>query len=120
MLSVQNYISFLEFLLQCNISPRSISNYASDIKSDNRAVVDVLNSNRTRDHTLGAILCEVLMLQAVWSIELKVVHVMGECNPVADALSRVHMSKCFDCINELKCQGFTEVEVSLADFMLTL
>ena len=32
-LSVQNYISFLEFLLQCNISPRSISNYASAIKS---------------------------------------------------------------------------------------
>ena len=61
---------------------------------------------------------EILMLQAVWGIELKVVHVMGECNPVADALSRVHMSKCFDCITELKSQGF--IEVDLADFMLTL
>ena len=69
---------------------------------------------------LGAVLREILMSQALWSIELKVVHVMGECNPVTDALSRVHMSKCFDCIAELRELGYKEVEVSVADFLLTM
>ena len=83
-------------------------------------MVDILSSNRKRDPILGAILREILMLQALWSIELKILHIMGECNPVADALSRVHMSKCYDCIEDLREQGYIEVEFSLADFLLNL
>ena len=33
MLSVENLIAFLEFLVGCNLSPRAISNYVSAIKS---------------------------------------------------------------------------------------
>ena len=32
-LSVENLLSFLEFLVACNLSPRAVSNYASSIKS---------------------------------------------------------------------------------------
>ena len=32
-LSVANYLGFLEFLVACNLSPRAVANYASGIKS---------------------------------------------------------------------------------------
>ena len=68
------------------------------ILCDNKAVVDVIEGNRTRDRVLGVILREILMLQAKMNIQLKVEHVMGEKNPTADALSRVHMAKCSVCM----------------------
>ena len=57
---------------------------------DNHAVVDILDSNRTRDGILGVILREILMIQATFNVQAKVVHIMGENNPIADSLSRVY------------------------------
>ena len=64
---------------------------------DNRVVVDVLGGNRTRDGELGALLREILLEQALSNIQVTVKHVRGENNPIADALSRVHMGKSVDC-----------------------
>ena len=61
---------------------------------------------------LGCILKESLMLQAKMNIQLKVLHFRGEANPIAEALSRVHMSKCEECINELCRIGYEQFKVT--------
>ena len=87
---------------------------------DNRAVVDILARSRTQDGELGAILREILMVQAICNIQLIVKHVMGESNPVADALSRVHMVKSVQCKTALLGRGFKECVVPRNAFILNL
>ena len=81
------------------------------IYCDNHAVVDVIGGNKTRDSELGAILREILMLQARANVHLKVLHVRGEVNVIADKLSRIHMDKCEECILELCSKGHERVYV---------
>ena len=83
-----------------------------DIWCDNSAVVSVCASGKTRDGELGIILREILMLVAEKNIELRVKHIRGESNEYADALSRVHMGKCGDCIKKLLSQGYVRKQVS--------
>ena len=64
---------------------------------DNRVVVDVIRGGKTRDSKLGAIFREILMAQAMFNMQLLVQHVKGECNEIADALSRAHMIKSIEC-----------------------
>ena len=58
------------------------------IKCDNQAVVSVLTSGRTQDRILAAIARNILLELAVCDIKLKVIHVLGKDNPIADLLSR--------------------------------
>ena len=51
------------------------------------------------------------MEQTMYNIQLTVKHVRGESNPVADALSRVHMAKSRDCRLELLAKGCVEESV---------
>ena len=55
---------------------------------DNQASVEVLNSGRTRDRTLAAIARNIQLIAALSEIEIKVVHIPGKNNCVADLLSR--------------------------------
>ena len=88
------------------------------INCDYRAVVDVLDRHKTRDPELEAILRDVLMLQAKLNIYLVVKHVMGKCNPLADAISRVHMHKSVACINTLIQLGYKQREVEHSHYHL--
>ena len=58
------------------------------------------------------------MEQALFNIQLTVKHVKGESNPIADALSRVHMVKSVDCKRQLLSQGYVEegVDDSICSF----
>ena len=58
------------------------------IKCDNQAVVSVLTSGRTQDWMLAAIARNIFMEVVACDIELKVIHVLGKDNPIADPLSR--------------------------------
>ena len=71
---------------------------------------------KTRDKELGIILREILMVAAIKNIELRVKHVRGKQNDYADALSRVHMSKCYNCIEMLTERGCVRREVSDEEF----
>ena len=62
------------------------------IHCDNQAVVMVLNSGRTRDTALATITRNRAMLVAIKDIELRVVHIPGKHNVIADNLSRVAIS----------------------------
>ena len=76
---------------------------------DNHAVVDIVDGHRTRDSTLGLILRELLMIQAKFNIQLKVLYILGENNPIADSLSRVHMGKCHECVRQLQSDGHARI-----------
>ena len=58
------------------------------VKCDNDAVVQVLNSGRTRDPFLATCARNIWQEAAIRDIELKYVHIMGKQNKVADLLSR--------------------------------
>ena len=86
---------------------------------DNHAVVDIIDGNRTRGGILGLILREILMIQASCNVYVKVVHILGENNPTADKLSRVHMSKCIECIQgDLQSKGYMALQVKDEHFKL--
>ena len=78
---------------------------------DNSAVVEVMNRNKTRDVGLVSILRDILMTQAKYNIQLEVRHVMGEQNPIADALSRVHQDKCYQCMRHLDTEGYVQTVI---------
>ena len=58
------------------------------IACDNLAVVQVLNSGKTRDLTLAAIARNIQFQVATMNINLKVIHIPGKFNVIADLLSR--------------------------------
>ena len=58
------------------------------IACDNQAVVQVLNSGRTRDLTRAAIARNIQFQAALMNISLKVMHIPGKVNTIADLLSR--------------------------------
>ena len=58
------------------------------IKCDNQAVVSVLTTGKTRDQTLATYARNIFMWLIAFNIDIKVVHVAGKLNPVADLLSR--------------------------------
>ena len=91
-----------------------------NIWCDNSAVVQIMTFNRTRDVTLGAILGQILMLQAKYNVELVVKHVMGQYNEIADALSRVHMDLCSKGKETLWQKGYLETEICNSDLILDL
>ena len=70
------------------------------LKCDNMAVVDVLNTGRSRDSHLCAIARNILITCANLDIEAKFVHIPGKKNVVADVLSRWRGS--VDQFNKLK------------------
>ena len=55
---------------------------------DNMAVIQVLNSGRTKDMVLAACARNIWMLSAIYNVQLSVNHIMGEKNRIADLLSR--------------------------------
>ena len=63
------------------------------IACDNEAVVQVLNSGRTRDLTLAAIARNIQMQLATWDINLQVNHIAGKDNQIADLLSRWNLTE---------------------------
>ena len=62
-----------------------------NILSDNLAVVQVVNSGKTKDMFLATCVRDIWLLTAVFDIELEVAHIAGAKNEVADLLSRLHV-----------------------------
>ena len=70
------------------------------IACDNLAVVQVLNSGKTRDLTLAAIARNIQFQIAIMNIDLKVSHIPGKVNVIADLLSR--WNSCVDPLSRLR------------------
>ena len=87
------------------------TNKRINIFCDNKAVVDICNTGKTKDKCLGAILREIQMIRARYNINLQLLHVYGHLNTQADALSRVHMNKCNECVMELLKQSYKQKRI---------
>ena len=62
------------------------------INCDNQAVVAMLNSGRTRDPIMAKNARNISLWLSTCNIGIKVVHVAGKLNPVADLLSRRYIT----------------------------
>ena len=59
-----------------------------DIKCDNLAVVEVLTSGKTKDTFLATCARNVWLICAIFNIHIRVTHIPGKMNNIADLLSR--------------------------------
>ena len=62
--------------------------HAIEVKCDNMAVVEVLNTGRARDQMLATSARNIWLLTSMYDIDLVVTHIPGVTNVVADLLSR--------------------------------
>ena len=62
------------------------------IACDNQAVVTVINTGKTKDVVLAAIAQNIAMEVALSDINLRLIHILGKNNIVADSLSRYYTS----------------------------
>ena len=59
----------------------------------NLAVVQVVNSGKTRDNFLSACIGNLWLITASYDIQLTLEHVQGKKNVMADSLSRIYSAK---------------------------
>ena len=74
---------------------------------DNKPVVDVINSSKTKDPFMATCLRELWLVVSQNEFELQAVHLPGDDNRVADWLSRWHLGKKYqDCFNNFVSGSF--------------
>ena len=81
------HLEMLNILAALRVWQKAWSNRKVAIACDNLVVVQVLNSGKTRDQTLEAIAWNIQFQIATINVELKVSHIPGKINTVADLLS---------------------------------
>ena len=82
------HLEMLNILAAVRVWGKAWRNTKVAIACDNLAVVQVLNSGKTRDLTLAAIARNIQFQVATMNINLKVTHIPGKVNVIADLLSR--------------------------------
>ena len=72
------------------------------IKCDNQAVVSVLTTDKTRDPVMAKYVRNIFLWLSAFNIDMRVIHIAGRLNPVADLLSQWHLtSNNFQKLQEL-------------------
>ena len=82
------YLEMLNILVALKVWHSQWAGLKVQIKCDNQAVVSVLNLGRPRDPVLAEYTRNIFLWTSTFNIDLKVVHVPGKLNDVADLLSR--------------------------------
>ena len=82
---------------------------------DNEAVVQVLNSGKTRDALLGKLLRNIWLVSSTHEFELRAVHLPGIENRVADLLSRWHLNPEIYYSAQLHAQSSTSIQYHTED-----
>ena len=86
------HLETIKILAALRVWQESWRNSKVVIACDNLAVVQVLNSGKTRDLTLAAIARNIQFQIAKYNIDFKVSHIPGKVNIIADLLSRWNSS----------------------------
>ena len=84
-------LEFLAVLVGARIWGHLFKGQKIRIYCDNMAVVEVINSSKTKDEFMATCLRELWLVVAQNEFELQAVHLPGEENRVADWLSRWHI-----------------------------
>ena len=85
------------------------------IYCDNKSVVDVINSSKTKDSFMATCLRELWLVVSTNKFELRAVHLPGEENRVADWLSRWHLGKKYQDAFNLFMSGSPCQEILLTN-----
>ena len=83
-----SHLEMINIMVALKIWGHIWANKKVKIHCDNLPVVEVLNSGRARDDTLTACARNIWLLSALHNITLKVTHIAGSQNNIADLLSR--------------------------------
>ena len=81
-------LEILNILVACKVWATHWANKRIKIWCDNLAVVEVLNSGKSRDDTLATCARNIWMLSAMYNFDILVYHISGKNNIIADLLSR--------------------------------
>ena len=81
-------LEMFNILLALRVWSNQWSGKLVSIQCDNQAVVEILNNGKTRNMQLAAVSRNIFMTCAKFDIELKVSHILGRNNPIADLPSR--------------------------------
>ena len=86
-------LEFLAVLIGSRIWGSKFRGLKLRIFCDNKSVVDVINSSKTKDPFMATCLRELWLVVSTFEYELRAVHLPGEENRVADWLSRWHLGE---------------------------
>ena len=81
-------LEILNILVACKVWATHWANKRIKIWCDNLAVVEVLNSWKSRDETLATCARNIWMLSAMCNFDIILFHIPGRDNTIADLLSR--------------------------------
>ena len=81
-------LEMLNVVVALKIWAESWANCSITILCDNQAVVEVLNSGKTKDMFLATCVRNAWLITSMYNIRLQVVHIPGRHNQVAGLLSR--------------------------------
>ena len=80
-------------LLALRVWGHNWRNSIVEIHCDNLAVVQVVTTSKTKDPFLAACIRNIWLLTATQDIDLRISHIKGVVNTIADLLSRLHSGK---------------------------
>ena len=81
------HLEILNIVVALKIWATFWKNHTIEIKRDNMAIVEVLNTGRARDVMLAPCARSIWLITSMYNIELVVSHIPGVTNVVADLLS---------------------------------
>ena len=82
------HLEMLNIMVALKVWGQHWSNKCVEIKCDNLAVVSVLQEGKARDPLLATFARNIWLLTSLFNIQLKVSHIFGKDNQIADLLSR--------------------------------
>ena len=86
-------LEMLNVVVALKVWASAWSDRTIDIKCDNLAVVEVLTSGKTKDTFLATCARNIWLLCAIFNINIRVHHIPGKSNNIADLLSRWNVTK---------------------------
>ena len=106
-------LEFLAVLIGARIWGHKFRGQKIRMFCDNKSVVDVINSSKTKDAFMATCLRELWLVVSSNEFELRAVHLPGEENRVADWLSRWHLGDKFrDAFNSFSAGSLEEIPLS--------
>ena len=110
-------LEFLAILIGARIWGSRFSGLKIRMYCDNQAVVDVINSSKTRDPFMATCLRELWLVVSTNKFELRAVHLPGVENRIADWLSRWHRGQKYQKPFNDFIAGSSYQEIVLSDKM---
>ena len=87
------HLEMLNVLVAMRLWAKDWTGSVVTLHCDNLAVVQVVNSGKTRDKFLNACIRHIWFITAIYDIDLQLTHIQGHKNVIADSLSRIYSEK---------------------------